>query len=123
MLADEHDATREAIEAIAGQRIELMAAFRPHDFHHAVVVVATCGVDWHTCRLVDDNHVLVLVDDADGLRGDGGFMAMECVADDVAVLDGRGEGWDGLSVDLDGPSFYGVSLRVSVRGLSLLVVR
>ena len=87
MFRDEHDARGEAVEAVAGPRGPLVGALGAQDLDDGVVVVAAGGVDGHAGGLINDEDVVVLVDDADGLAGDGGFMAVEGVGDDLAVLD------------------------------------
>jgi len=49
-------------------------------------------MDRHAGGLIDDDHVIVLVHDADGLSADGRLVAVECVTDDIPVLDVRGDG-------------------------------
>ncbi len=69
----------------------------------------------HTGRLVDDNHVFVLMHNPDGFRSDGRFMAMQRMADYIAVLHlckGRRH-W--LAVDLYLTGVYGIFLEASVR--------
>lgn len=55
------------------------------------MVVAAGGVDGDAGGLVDDDEVVVFVDDADGLAGYGGFVAVEGVGDYGAV--GHDCGW------------------------------
>lgn len=62
-------------------------ALRAHDLEHGVVVVATSGVDGHTGGLVNDNQIVILVDDTNLFPGDGGFVTVQSMRDDLAVLD------------------------------------
>ena len=53
-----------------------MASFGAHNFDDGVVIVATRGMDGNTCRLIDDDHVIIFVDDPDGLAGDGRLVTV-----------------------------------------------
>ena len=88
----------------------MMASLSAHDFDDAVVVVAAGGVDGYAGGFVDDDQVFVFVDDTNSLCGDGGFVAVEGVADDVAVLDVRVDGGQWLAVALDFACLYGIFL-------------
>lgn len=111
ILADEHHAAGETIQAIAGKRVPLVPALRPHDFDNGVIIVATGGVDGDAGGLVDDYHVIVFVDYADGLGGYGRFMSMEGVGDDVAILNDRMNGGNWLAVNNHFTALYGVLLK------------
>jgi hypothetical protein len=49
-------------------------------------------MDWYPRWFIDDYEtgVLVMVDDFDGLRGNGGFVTMNFVGDTVSVSDNVG---------------------------------
>lgn len=83
-----------------------MTALSAQDLDDGVEVVPAGGVDRHTGRFVDDEHVVVLMDDTDRLRGHRGLVAVEGVRDDLAVLDpggwGRDFAADGDLAGLDG---------------------
>jgi hypothetical protein len=64
-----------------------MASFCSDYLGHGVIVVASGGMDRHTSRLVDDHHIVVFVDHSDGLRRDRRLMPVECMADNIAILD------------------------------------
>ncbi len=98
VLADEHNAAGQSVKSITGQRVPLVAAFRAHNLNDGVVVVAAGGMDGNAGGLGDDYYVVVFVDDANSLGGHGGFMSVEGVGDDVAVLDNGLERWDWLAV-------------------------
>lgn len=68
-------------------------------------------MDGYAGGLVDDDHVVVFVDDADGLSGDGGFVPVEGVRDDVAVYDLVLHRGDFLAIDDDFATLYGVFLK------------
>ena len=96
-----------------------MATFCTHDFDDGVVVVASGGVNGDAGGLVDDNHVVVFVDDANGLGGYGGFVAMESVGDYVAVFDdGVDGGW--FAIENYAAPLYGIFLDYISRGLDYL---
>lgn len=50
-------------------------------------MVPAGGVNGDTSWLVDDEELIVLVDDANRQAGDRGFVAVEGVGEDMAVLD------------------------------------
>lgn len=60
---------------------------------------------------VDNDHVVVLVNDADRLSGDGGFVPVEGMRDDVAIHDLVLHGGDLLAIDDDFATLYGVFLK------------
>lgn len=64
-----------------------MATLGAHYFDQRVVVVAAGRVDRNAGGLVDDDEVVVLVDDADGLRRYRRLVSMEGVRNYVAVFD------------------------------------
>ena len=76
VLANEHDAAGESVESVARQRIPLVTSLSAHDFDDGVIVVASGRVDGYTCWLVDDDHIVVLMNCCDGLCTHGRFMAM-----------------------------------------------
>ena len=92
-----------------------MPALCSHDLHHTVVVVPSCGMHWHAGGLVDDNHTLVFVHDADGLCGDRRLVSMQGMADYIAVLHMRVDRLKWLAVDLDLACLYGIFLKALVR--------
>ena len=61
MLADEHNATCEAVQPVAGEGVPLMTPFRTHDFDDGVVVITAGRMHRNTGRFVDNNHVVVFV--------------------------------------------------------------
>lgn len=68
-------------------------------------------MDGYTCGLVDDNHVIIFVDYADGLRCYRWLMSMQCVGDYVPVLDNCVDIGDLLSVDDHTAALYGIFLK------------
>ena len=110
VLADEHDATGQSVEAVAGERVPLVPAFCAHDFDNGVVVVTAGRVDGDASGLVDDDYVAVFVDDTNRLGSHGGFVAVEGMGDDVAVLD-NGVDRDGLAIEYDFAALDGVLLE------------
>lgn len=110
MLRDEHDPARQSVQSIAGERVPAVSSLRTHDFYDAVVVVPARGMHGHAGGLVDDDHLVVFVDDLDRLGRDGWFVAVERVADDIPVLDGRRGGLDRLAVELDGAFVDGLGV-------------
>lgn len=88
-----------------------MPALCAHDFDDGVIIVATGRVDGDTGGLVDDYHVIVFMDYADGLGGYGRFMSVEGMGDDVAILDDGMDGGNGLAVDNNFTALYGVFLK------------
>ena len=107
MLADEHDATSQPVEPVARQWIPAIATICPHNLDDGVEVVSTSRMYGHARRLVDDNHVVILVDDTDGLRGTRGLVAVESVGYDVAVLDYCFDARHRLAIEDDAALFYG----------------
>lgn len=94
MLPDKHDAGRQAIEPIARPRVKLVAAFRAQDLHDRVVMISSSRVDRHTGRFVNDKQVIIFVNDANWETGDGRFVSMEGMGNDLAVSDdGLGACW------------------------------
>ena len=89
----------------------MVPALRTHDFNDGVVVIATGGVDRDARRLVDDDHVVVFVHDADRLGSYGGFMPVKGVGDYVSVLDDGMNRRDMLTVYDDLAALYGVFLK------------
>ena len=55
----------------------------------------------HTGGFVDNDYIFIFMHDADGLRGNGWFVAVEGMAYNVAVFYGRLCGLDGFAVELD----------------------
>ncbi len=110
VLADEHDATGQSVQSIARKRVPLVASFCAHDLNDGVVVVTAGRVDGDTSGFVDDNHVVVFVDDGNGLSSYGGFMSVEGVRDYIAVFDNCLEGRDLLAVENDFAAQYSVFL-------------
>ena len=68
-------------------------------------------MDRYTCGLVDDNHFIIFVDDADRLRSYRWLMSMQCVGNYVAVFDDCVDAGDLLSVDYDTAALYGIFLK------------
>ena len=68
-------------------------------------------MDRYTCGLVDDNHFIIFVDDADRLRSYRWLMSMQCVGNYVAVLDDCVDAGDLLSVDYDTAALYSIFLK------------
>lgn len=66
-----------------------MAALCAEDLDDGVEVVSAGGVDGYTCGLIDHDEVVAFVDNTNWLRGDGGFVTVAGVRDDLAVLDDR----------------------------------
>ena len=64
-----------------------MSPFGTHYFYNGVVIVPTRWVNRDTCWLVNDNHIVVFMNDANRLRCYGRLMAMQGVRDYVAILD------------------------------------
>lgn len=87
MLPDKHDAGRQAIEPVARPGVKLVAAFRAQDLHDRVVMISSSRVDRHTGRFVNDKQVIVFVNDANWETGDGWFVSMEGMRNDLAVSD------------------------------------
>lgn len=75
-------------------------ALRAHDLEHGVVVVATGGVDGHTSGFINDNQIVIFVDNTNLFPGDGGFVTVQGMRDDLAVLD-NGVGTSRRAVDGD----------------------
>ena len=63
-------------------------------------------------RLVDDNQVIVLVDNADGLSSHGRFMTVEGVGDYIAVFDDYIDGGSVLAIEYYAATFYSVFLTL-----------
>lgn len=63
-------------------------------------MVPAGGVDGDARGLVNHNDIVVFVDDSNLVAGDGGFMAVEGMRDDFAVLD-DGVGGRDFAVDGD----------------------
>ena len=68
-------------------------------------------MDGYTRRLVNDNHVIIFMDYADGLRSYRGLVSMQCMGDYVAVLDYCIDIGDLLSIDDHIPALYGIFLK------------
>jgi hypothetical protein len=66
-------------------------------------------MDRHPRRLVDDNHVVVLVNDADGSGRDGGLVSVRGVGYEVAVLEDVMR-THGLAVDSDLAGHHGCAV-------------
>ena len=64
-----------------------MAPFGTHYLYDRVVIISTRWVNGDTCWLVNDNYIIVFMDDANRLRCYRRFMAMQCMGDNIAVLD------------------------------------
>lgn len=111
VLADEHNAAGEPIESIAGQWVPVIAPFGTHDLDNRVIVVTTGGMNRYSGGLVDDNHIIILVDYSNRFGGDRGLMPVEGVGDDVSVFDEGLRGRDNLTIDDDLSSFYSVFLK------------
>lgn len=109
MFTHKHYPTSQSIQPVARERIPAVPSLSPHNLDDGIVVVAASRVDRDTCRLVDDDHVGVFVDDADGKGGDGGFMSVHGVGYDIAVADG-GVGGDGFAIEDYVTGFDGVFL-------------
>lgn len=74
-------------------------------------MVPTGGVDRYTSRFIDDNKTIVFVNDADFLTCDGGFVSVQGMRDDIAVLHFRiRSGW--FTVNADSAGFQGLSLKI-----------
>lgn len=79
-----------------------MSSFRSQDFCQGIVVVSSCWVDGDSGGFVDDNQTFIFVYDSYRLGGDGGFVAVEGMADDISILDDCLGGWDGFAIQVDG---------------------
>lgn len=66
----------------------------------------------HARGLVDDYHVVVLVNDSYCLRRDRRLMAVQGMRYYVAVLDERLDGGGFLPIDDNFPTLYGVFLDI-----------
>ena len=64
----------------------------------------------HACRLVDDYHVIVFVNDANRLGSDWRLVSVKGVGNDVSVLDDCSN-LDGLTIESDVAPFYGILLK------------
>lgn len=67
---------------------------------HSVVAVTTTRVHGNTTGFVDNDHAIVLAHHLDGQVGDGWFVAVDVVRDNVTVLHDVVLN-HGLAVDLD----------------------
>ncbi|KAL8760536.1 MAG: hypothetical protein Q9184_003283 [Pyrenodesmia sp. 2 TL-2023] len=69
-----------------------MPPLRAHDLDDRVVVVAPSRVHRHACRLVDHDHIIVLVHDTYWLSGHRRLVPVErdflAIDDNIATLDG-----------------------------------
>ena len=77
-----------------------MTSLCAENLNDGIVVVSTRSVDGHTGRLVNDNQVIVFVDDTDRSAGNGGFVAVGGMRDNLAILDDSISA-GGLAVDAD----------------------
>lgn len=64
-----------------------MSPFRAKDLGEGIVVVPSCGMDGHAGGFIDYDQSVIFVHDSYRLGGDGRFVAVEGVGDDIAVLD------------------------------------
>lgn len=123
VLADKHDAAGQPIEPVARERIPLMGSLSAHDLYYAVVVVASSRVHRNPGRFVDDDHVIVLMHDADRLGGYRWLVSVEGMGYHVAIFDFESRPRNGFAVDLDLPGFNRIFLSVSVDVFSQLTTR
>lgn len=117
MFSNKHNATCESIQPIAGKGIPVVSSIRAHDLDDRVEIVASGRVHRHTGGLINDNEVVIFVNNANGLRGYGGFMAMESVGYYVAISNNCSGGGNGLAVEDDAPlndSFFLASISMFV---------
>ena len=68
-------------------------------------------MDRYTCRLVDDNHVIIFVYYTDRLRSHRRLMSMQCVGYYVAVPDDCVDAGYLLSIDDHTAALYGIFLK------------
>lgn len=95
-----------------------MTTFRTHDFDKRIEIVATSGMYRYTCRLVDDDHIIVFVNYSNRCRGHGGLMTVQGMRYHIAVLDDVLDSWHSVAIDDDIASLYSVFLkRLSLRVL------
>lgn len=93
MLADEHDARSEPVEAVAGQWIPSIAPLGAHNFDQGIMVIAPGWMDGDTSWLIYDNQVIILVDYTNWKARNWWFMTMQCVLNDIPILYRRVDGY------------------------------
>ena len=62
-----------------------MSSLCPHDLYDRIVVVATGRMYRYSCRLVDDDHAIVFVYDANRLGGNGRFVSMQGIRNQITI--------------------------------------
>ena len=50
-------------------------------------MVSTSGMNRHAGWFVDDDHVIIFMDDGDGLGGNGRFVSVQGVGDNISITD------------------------------------
>jgi hypothetical protein len=98
VFPNEHDSAREPVQSVARKRVPAISPVGAHDLDDGVEIVAAGWVDRHAGGLVDDNEVVILMYNANGFRCDRRLMTMKGMRDDIAVLDDRLCGRDGLAI-------------------------
>jgi hypothetical protein len=90
-------------------REKVLASFGNEELDDGVVVVAASWMHGDASRLVDDNHVIILVDDADGVRCHRRLVAMHRVRDHFSILEDVI--WTNVvSIHSNKPPFHGISV-------------
>lgn len=92
-----------------------MSTLGTHYLDDAVVVITTSRVHRNAGRLVDDYDIIIFVQNANRQGSNWGFVAVECVGDNIAVLDDIVDRSNGLSIDDNGASLYSIFLVLSAR--------
>lgn len=76
---------------------------------------------WHSSRLINDDYVVILAHNADRLSGDWRLMAMESMADNIAIFYYRVDPGGLLPVHSDVALLYSSFLtEISQRSLKVL---
>jgi len=84
-----------------------MTPLSAHDLDDGIVVIASRGMYWYACRLVNDDHVVVFVHRANWRRRDRRLMAMQGMTYDIAVLDDGVDRRHLFAVQVYRARFYG----------------
>lgn len=87
MLPNKHDPRRKPIQTVTRPGHEVRTAQSAQNLNNRIVVVSPCGMDRHTSRLVDDEHIIIFMDNSNVMSGHGRFMTMQRMRNNLAIFD------------------------------------